>query len=73
MRPRCGEFFAGLTMHGRMLTIVDQPASICALATAVARDMGIGQIHPSAHWSSALVSHIDNPPPDHRGAHQTPY
>ena len=32
---------AGLGAHGRVLLVVDQPASIGALAIAVARDMGI--------------------------------
>lgn len=35
------EVLAGLTGHGRVLVIVDQPASIGALAIAVARAMGI--------------------------------
>src|SRR3954470_299681 len=32
---------AGLARHGRVLLVVDQPASIGALAIAVARDMGM--------------------------------
>lgn len=34
------EVFAGLQQHGRVLVIVDQPNTICALAVAVARDTG---------------------------------
>ncbi|GIG93003.1 hypothetical protein Pen02_79390 [Plantactinospora endophytica] len=33
--------FTELTVHGQVLVVVDQPASIGALAIAVARDMGI--------------------------------
>lgn len=35
------QVLVGLTVHGRVLLVVDQPASIGALAIAVARDMGI--------------------------------
>jgi hypothetical protein len=35
------DLFAELTVHGRLLVVVDQPASIGALAMAVARSMGV--------------------------------
>jgi hypothetical protein len=36
------EVFTRLSTHGQVLVIVDQPASIGALAVAVARSLGIG-------------------------------
>ena len=40
-RPALRELFTELAGHGRLLVVVDQPASIGALAIAVARSMGV--------------------------------
>ena len=40
MKPRC-EPCSRLAEHGRVLVVVDQPASIGALAVAVARELGV--------------------------------
>lgn len=37
---RLRELFTSLAEHGAVLVVVDQPASICALLVAVARDVG---------------------------------
>ncbi len=40
-RPACARSGEHLGEHGRLLVVVDQPATIGALAVAVAQDMGI--------------------------------
>ena len=63
--------FATLAEHGRVLVVVDQPASIGALAVAVARNMGIdvaylpglamrriADLHPGQGKTDARDAHV---------------
>ena len=65
------EVFTRLTAHGRVLVVVDQPASIGALAVAVARSLGIevaylpglamrriADLHPGQGKTDARDAHV---------------